>query len=274
MIVDEIIKHVGRRTNQLSSDNKTFRDKKVTREGLLDELNLLYRDVICQHLMVKDPDLFAVVATQNLYRTFFTVSAVDTVNNTITAPSGVFGTADLTMQLYNSTQQKYVKITGYTSATQVTVTGEIDATWVGDTVYIMSNIIVLKGDISDMKDIRKVQLQYASANDFLYDADHTTVTNFKDEDDNYTVNTQYAPIYTVTSIEENGYTKEAIKISPRPTKPEGVITITYTQLPQKLGYEDTPRFSNFGISEVLINGLTAFVYPFSSILVTVYIGAY
>ena len=256
MKAEEIINYAGRNLGLISSDNTRFIDGAVTKAGMLDELNRVYLYSVCQHLMMKDPDLFIAESRKELYRATGTVSAVDTVNNTLTVSIGIFGNADVGAIIYNQTKEKSLSITEFTASNQVTVTGQFDAAWIGDTIYILSNIIPLDNEILDLNSIKKVQIRYAGSG-YWYESERTNVDHYKDLHDNYTVHTEYDPIHVLTNIQNGDSRQDVLMISPSPTKITGNIKITYTQLPLKLKFEDTPRFVNMGITEVLINALTA-----------------
>lgn len=283
MTVNDIIISVGRQLNQVAVvDNKeVFRDSLVTQKGLLDELNRLYLYVICQHIMAKTPDEFTVEARKELYLDKFTVVSGDNSNNYITVSENIFSTANVGMTLVNTSKMIQTKIIAVINSniiqidTELTTSTIIDnnennlvdyennyliysdvSEWAGDTIYMFGGIIKIDQEALDAKDIVQVKIKYTETG-LWYDAEYTTVPHFMDRIDNFNKNTQYNPHYAITSIQNDQKMQRILKINPIGESIKGEVRMHYVQLPYELQLTDTPRFKNYGISEILINGLIA-----------------
>jgi len=257
MTFSQIRKYIARNLGLLSSDNETIIEGNINKAGLDDEINRVYREIICQQLMTKSPDQFTVESRINTFRDSFTVASVDTINKQITSSTSVFGNADVGFYLQNPTENNSLLTNLYINSTTLQTTTTPSSTWVGDTAYILSNIIILDGDMEDFKEIVKFEIKY-NANDQVWTvADKLGISNFQDNI-NLGQNFQSKPIFCLTTIKVNDVMKSCIKFFPSPLSYNGQVKITYTQLPSLLLEEDQkPVLDNIGISEAIINGVTA-----------------
>jgi hypothetical protein len=259
MTAEEIIKYAARNVGILSTDNQITREGLITREGMLDELNRIYLEIVGNYLIDKFRDELNVEARSSLYKGVFTINNIDFLTNILTASQGAFGTADVGYYIYNPLLNQKIKIERYISSTQVVVSAGSDMSWIGIQAYSLTPIVILDGEMSDAKDITKVQIRYQPKG-YWQEAKYTTVSNFLDGNDNVILNTTYRPEYCLTSIRIGNKTKRAIRFSPAAINDKGEIKINYTQPLDKLEYTDSPRFEHTGINEVLINGLTAWAF--------------
>ena len=256
MVAEQIIKSACRNLGILSTNNETVIEGIITQKGLLDELNRIYTNQVCQFLMSKSRDEFVVEARHPTYRQDFIVQSVDLGSKTLVASTGVFGTADLDFFIYNSVTKTQVKIKSYINSQTIEYDGVLDSTWTNDLCYILSNIIILDGDISSYRDIIKVEIKRSSV-DTLLDAKHETVRNQKVMTAPFNYTNVLYPVYSLTSIPFNNVVKSCLVYAPTPIDITGEVRINYIAQPEALQMSDTPRFDNMGVSDILINGLTA-----------------
>ena len=260
MTLKEIRKSIARNLGMLSSDNDTIIEGNITKAGIDDEINRVYIEVISQALLSQNSDDFTVEAQNNTFRASFVVANISTTTKILTANSSVFGNADIGSKIQNPTDGNYYTILTYLSATQVVLSETpANTNWIGDTVYILGNIILMDGDLETAKEILKVQVKYTSTQDYWKTAEKQTVTNFNDTN-NVVNNNQlsFAPKFTVSTIEDGGTMKRCIRLFPDFTNYNGTLKILYTKLPAKLGAEDSePALKIIGISDTIINAVSA-----------------
>lgn len=257
MTLSDIRKSIARNLGMLSSDNSTIIEGSITKNGLEDEINRVWIEVVCQALMAKSSNDFTAEAKTNTFRDLFTVVAVDLTNKTITSSTGVFGTADVGAKIQHPTTLALYTIAGYITPKQVTITEIPSTTWVGVTAYILNNILILDTEAEDLKEILKLQIRYTSTSPAFIEADKQTVGNFKSISNSNLVFTSN-PVYSLGSIQVNDVIKRCISYYPFPIDYRGEVKFTYTQQPNKLVNEsDQPSLQIIGISDAIINGVTA-----------------
>jgi len=258
----DIRKAIARNLNILASDNETIIEGQITKLGLDEEIDRIYIEVIAQYLCNINPDDFTVEARKNTFRDVFTAVGVDTVDNIITSVTGVFGSADVGHTLYNLSDKTKLVIKTYISSTQVVVTTVPNSDWVGDTIYILTPVLTLNDeDLDGIKEITKLEIAYRPTDVYKIKADKISLNNYKDltqTGSNLIFSSYKKTVYTSSNIELNDKMVRCIYYSPAPSKPDGVIYLTYVKLPEKLKEEDSePALNVIGVSEVLINGVTA-----------------
>lgn len=257
----EIINATARNLGLLASDNTTFIEGAITLNGLKDEINRVYKNIVLQQLLAKNQDDFAVEARQNTYRDTFTISSIDSVNLTLTSTTGVFGNTDVDSRIYNAIHDEYLTITGYISPTQIRIDKAPTNAWTSDVAYILSNILVLDGDLADLKEVISLGLKYENTEERWKNAQQVTLTNFNDISNVLPSTNSLSvanPVFCVTTIKINDNMQRVVRYFPYPTKYNGTVRITYSQLPNLLESDDQePLLENTGVSELLINGATA-----------------
>ena len=260
MTLKEIRKSIARNLGMLSSDNDTIIEGNITKAGIDDEINRVYIEVISQALLSQNSDDFSVEARNSTFRASFVVSDINTTTKILTANSSVFGNADIGAKIQNSTDGNYYTIAMYISGTQVILEETpANTNWIGDTVYILGNIILMDGDLETAKEILKVQVKYNSNDQTWLTAKKETVNNFNDTN-NIVGNNQLAstPSFTVSTIEDGEVMKRCIRLFPDFTNYNGELKILYTKLPDKLGTDDSePALKIIGISDTIINAVSA-----------------
>jgi hypothetical protein len=259
MTFKEIQKAIARNLGLLASDNETIIEGAITTNGIRDEINRVYKNIVLPRLIATSPDDFAVIAEQNTNRASFTVASVDTVNKLLVSTTGVFGNADVGFEIYNPTKNKTIKITGYVNPTQIGYESNPASDWTGDVVYILSNILVLDGDLEDFKEVLKLDIKYNPSVNRWKNSQQLTIANFIDNIDNTYNGTNTGTCYfCTTSIKINDVTKKVIKYYPYPSNYNGTIRLTYSQIPASLVQtDDVPMLDSLGVSEIIINGVTS-----------------
>lgn len=267
MTLEQIRKSIARNLGLLADDNTTILEGLITKAGLDDEINRIYRDEICQMLMAKHSDEFTEQARSNTYRTYFTLSAIDAVNNIITSNTGVFGRDDIGSKIQNPTEDALYTITDIISGTQAIIEETPEASWIGDTCYILSNVIVLDGTaLEDMKEVIKVEIKYNPTDPVWRAARPETTSNFRDST-NMVINTSItnSVSYLLGTIEVDGVNKRCLRYFPYPSRYDGEIKINYTALPAYLSTDtDKVALTVAGVDTVVINGVTAWGHALMS----------
>jgi hypothetical protein len=261
MTLKEIRKSIARNLGMLSSDNETIIEGNITPAGITDEINRVYIEVISQALLSQNSDDFTVEARQNTFRASFVVSNISPTTKILTANSSVFGSADIGAKIQNPTDGNYYTILTYISATQVILEETpANTNWIGDTVYILGNIILMDGDLETAKEILKVQVKYTNVSTTWLTAEKETVNNFNDINNVVNANNGVTlkPKFVVSTIEDGEVMKRCIRIYPNFTNYDGSLKILYTKLPDRLGSEDSqPALNIIGISDTIINAVSA-----------------
>jgi hypothetical protein len=257
MTLSEIRKAIARNLRLLADDNETVLEGQITKAGLDDEINRVYIEVIAQQLMAKSSQDFTVEARANTYATTCIVASVDMVNNYINSSTGVFGRAYVGSKIQNPDTNEMYTITEFINPYRVVVAETPQADLIGVNCYVLSNILVLNTDASDLKEVLKFEIKYFSGNQTYTEAGKQNPSNFRDwEDQRFDFN--FAPVYTVDVVTVNDVTKRCIRYYPYPQDYKGEIRIMYTQLPSRLTNEtDEPALNVAGVSEAIINGVTA-----------------
>lgn len=257
----DIRKAIARNLSILASDNETIIEGQITKLGLDEEIDRIYIEVIAQYLCNINPDDFTVEARKNTFRGVFIAVGINS-ENIITSVTGVFGSADVGHTLYNATDNSKLIIKTYISSTQVVVDKTPISAWAGDTIYILTPVLTLNDeDLDGIKEVTKLEIAYTPTDIYRIKADKVTLNNYKDltqTGSNLIFSSYKKAVYTSSNIELNNKMVRCIYYSPAPSKPDGVIYLTYVKLPEKLKEEDSePALNVLGVSEVLINGVTA-----------------
>lgn len=253
----EMRTEVARNANILSSDDATIAQGTVTSKGIDNKINQIYRDVVGQQLIDKYPDDFEdTIEPTPTNRASFTVDAASS-GSTLVSTSAVFANLDEGFEVQNGSTLEKLRITRFNSPTTVTVQGDVPASWVGATVYILFNKFTFEGDAADLKEIRRVRINW-TGNDLQFRS-LRLLQNLRlagaNPEGNYSTSD---PVWYPTTVKEGGSTIRAIGILPYPTNYNGRLQYSYTARPRLLRSDiDVPQLEVMGISEVLIQGASA-----------------
>jgi hypothetical protein len=248
----QIKRAIAENLEQLDSDMTTIIDGKVTATGIENRINYVYRE----ELFPLFSDKFSIDFEQrtnplNTYTTTGTVSASST-GTTLVAGSNIFSQNMVGFRVYNVIDEEFATITAYTSATTVTVNVTLGDTWDGDTIYVLGNEFTYGTALSDLKEIKRVEIKYASTDTEwieMQEIDQSLAQNVRS-----TVN----PGYYRTSLLVGDELVAAIGIDPYPQYYNGLLKITYIKRPKELSSDsDSPVLNVPGISQVIIDGVTA-----------------
>lgn len=253
MTFKEIKQMVARNLGLLSSQGEIIGNK-VDESGIGAKVNQIYQEQIGQRLTTKYPEDFTQTTyPQNTNRTSFTVASVN--GTTLTANEEVFTNSDEGFQIQNPTDEEYGTIATWTSATQIELSAEPTNDWTGDTMYILNNLFTFEGDATDLKEILRCDLKYDSSDDWKR-AELLNPANLESLDEDQFSTAQ--PYFYMSNISQGDRKRRGVAILPYPDNYDGKIRLTYTAKPKALeGDTDEPDLDVAGISEVLINGATA-----------------
>jgi hypothetical protein len=257
MQLQEILDTIAINLDMRSSDGATILEGRIRKSDLIKQVNRVYREVIAQQLIDKNQDDFTVTAQGNTYRANFMVASIDAVNNLINSSINVFGRADVGSQIQNPATNEFYTIIEYITSTQVKVDLTPQVSLVSANVYVLNNIIVLDEGLEDLKEILNFQIKYNDSDYRWVTCARETGFNFLDKSDR---NNSFGSrgIYSITTIEMSGAMKRCLTYHPYPTNYDGVFRLVYTKLPPALVSEtDEPMLNAIGVSEVIINAVTA-----------------
>lgn len=246
---------VLRRINQLASDESTAIEGRVTTNSINEAIDDIYRGELCSIFIDKYPDLFK--ATLTPFNTNTASATVDATSsgNTLVVTEDTFVLNDVGTSVYNPATSQIAEITAYASATEVTLSLEINDDWDGDTIYVLGNEYLLSEATStqDIREVMTVRIKYAS------DDSKWTIAERMDETDAKANGgfDRYHPKFYLTSLEDEHVTQQsAIGILPFPNKWDGLIQIQATIIPPEL--TDTTNTKPIpGIDLAIYNGAVA-----------------
>lgn len=250
---------VARNVNQLSgTDESTFVDSRLTDTAINTKLNDIYLEEVFPLLSDKFPeDFYQTTKPKQTYTATGTVDSSST-STTLVATTSIF-TSDMETNeytVYNSTDDETREISSYTSATTVTVDSAIDDDWDGDTIYVLGAEYTLGGETTDAKEIVGVGIKYASTDDYFRECEarrKSDILRYGNEAYN-----KYSPKWYRTTVDVSGDPMMGFGIRPYPDAYNGKYIVTYVEQPPSLSSDsDEPRLHVAGISEVIINGTTA-----------------
>jgi hypothetical protein len=248
-------KRIAENLGMLSSDDSTIISGTVSSTGIANKINDVYREILFPLLSDKYPaDFEQVTYPLSTYTATGTVSATST-GTTLVATTSIFTNSMEGFQVYNSTDDEYATISTYSSETQVTIDTTIGDTWDGDTIYILGNEYSFGGDATDLKEIITVAIKYKST-----DTEWTIADRIEKKDGYYYPDSfgEADPQFYLTTIDINGVPTQGVGLLPYPTDYDGKLQIMYVEKPPILSADnDEPSLSIPGLSEVIINGVTA-----------------
>lgn len=257
MTLGEMRIEVARNLGLLSSDETTIiEDSRVTAQGITNKINQIYIDNIAQVLMNKYTHDFENESGQlPTYSESYSILSV--TGTTLVSATDAFSQYDVGCQIQNPTDSNFVTIASYTSSTTVMLKEAPATNWVGNTVYTLNNYFPFDGDLVDVKEVVEIKVKYSPTASSYEFPEIITDENRKGLD-NSDWSTS-APKWYYTNIQsDDGSSKRALAILPRPTNYNGILEIRYTARPPKMGLaSDIPKLEVIGISETLILGATS-----------------
>lgn len=258
MILDTMAKRVAENLGLLSSDRITVLQSRVTLQGIRDKLNDLYREEVAPLIAAKFPaDFMNHTYPRQTYTASSTVLASST-GSTLNSSTNIFTNSMEGFQIQNVTDSTFRTILTYTSPSQVTVSEAINDTWDGDTIAVLGNEFPFHGDPSDLKEIVTVRIKYLLT-DIKYierplvdkrEIGYVNISTFSTSD----------PVVYRDSTLINGKITPIIGFYPYPTSWKGTFEYDYVAKPPVMSPVDEPVLNVVGLSEVLINGATAWGY--------------
>jgi hypothetical protein len=260
----QIQQEVARNLKILASDDATIiSGSTVTTQGIKNKINAIYQDSIGEFLIRKYPqDFEQTTYPMYMYRQSFTVANTSS-GTTLISTTPVFANGDESYKValvngaFGTAATTTVKINTYVSTTQVTTDVDVTA-YIGYTAYILGNEFTLNGAASDAKEIVgfNTKYNYPVTSNYWNPAELRRKTDIPPTDS--TMFTQFAPIYYLFTGVESRSSVRGFGILPRPRDYRGQIQVTYTQrIPAMVNNTDTPKLEVIGISDVLVNGVTA-----------------
>jgi hypothetical protein len=256
MTREDIRIEIARNINQLAEDESTFINGVVTETSTNTKISNVYFQEVFPLLSDKFPTEFK----QETYR-FPTYTASGTVDSSSTGDSLVTTTSIFTndmegFEVENATDDEKATIETYTSGTAVTLETDIDDDWDGDTIYILGNEFTFGGDTTDLKEIIRVEVKYAST-----DTTYRVCEKRRQEGvirvGNETV-PKTSPIWYPTMVDISGAPYRGFGILPFPDSYAGKIKVTYVERPPELDDDsDVPLLDIVGVSQLIVDNVTA-----------------
>lgn len=259
MTLKEIKNAIALNLNIRSSDGETLLEDRFTSDDLTDQINRVYREIIAQLMIKKNSDDFTVTALGQTYRANFTVASIDTTNYLINSTTSVFGRADVGSRIQNPINNEFYTITEVITAQQIKVSVKPQSSLVGANIYILTPLVVFESGLEDLKEVIKFQIKYTSDQSDWRNANRETTLNFLNKSgSSATLSFKSQCVYNVGTIEVANSMKRCVQYYPHPDTYTGEFRIIYTKLPAKLVEDiDEPILNAIGVSDVIINGVTA-----------------
>ena len=254
MTFDDIKLNIAENLNQLSTDGSTIVEGRVTDAGIGRKVNNLYREELFPLLSDKYPqDFEQETYPQATYTANSTVSSVSTT--TLIIDDAVFNNSMEGFEIENATQESKIKIKTFTSTTQVEMVTSV-ADWnAGDTLYILGNIYTFGGDAANLKEVSFVAIQYRTADNYFRTCQRSNQSNlFMHGNETYS---RLGPRFYLTAQDVGGKQTQAIGFQPPPESYQGKFYLRYTERPAAMTSSDEPLENIPGISQVIIDGVTA-----------------
>jgi len=248
-------------------DSTTFTTSKITLNGIKNRANLIYQDVIMNEMILHYPDDFEQLTyPTQAYRTTFIVSASSS-GTTWVSTTPVFNNFDETLQIQlvpngstisgiNAvTPSLTLKIQQYVNSTTIIADASYSSTYLGYTGLILTNEFPFNGDTTDLKEIMNLYIQL-TPNSIYQPATLERRTVLPPRQINaYSL---YNPVWYRTTQNVNGTHIRAAGVYPYPSDYRASYYFGYTRRVQPMVNDsDTPELENMGITEVIINGVTA-----------------
>ncbi len=240
-----------------TSDGVTITDgPRVTQAQIKNKINDIYREELFPMVSDKFPDDFKQgTYPLNTYTSSGVVSGASSGTTLITTGS-VFSNAMEGFTIQNPTTGTTAKITAYVGASQVTLDSAVGTLWNGNTVYVLGNEYTFGGDTTDIKEVKAVYIKYNNSDSYFRKCeriDYELAIEVGSE-----TFSKGDPKFYLSSITIGGVPTQSIGILPYPTDYLGKLKFMYIQRPPALsGNTDSPLMSVPGISELIINGVTA-----------------
>jgi len=263
-----IYTEVARNLSLLGSDDVSITPQgRVTLGGIKIQINLLYQDRIVNYLIERfSLEFEQTTYPLQTYRTNFTVSGSST-GTTLISTIPIFNNSDegYTIQFVSAgmpitgpnatTAFANCKILQYISNNSVVIDQTVQSAWTGSTAFILGNEFEFNGDAANCKEIISLFYQFQPNSIPIQatlrqksDMPFFKILGFS----------QGAPVWYRTTHLVNGQSIRAVGIAPIPTDYRGTIIMNYTRRPASLVNDsDVPQLEISGISNVLINGTTA-----------------
>ena len=253
MLVSDILKNSAIKIGNLADDETTITSSSINSTRMLNELNLIYRDLLFPIIT----DYFPNEGKRHIYpqSTYTVTGTVDATSTgtTLVATTAIFNNMMEGFTVSNMTDDEEATIDTYTSTTQVTLDTTIGDTWDGDTIYVLGNEFTLAGSATDFKELIEVKIDYTNSGSY------TVCEKCEPEYKNQSGEgfTESHPYYYYTTVKESGDVKSAVGFLPFPSQYNGKFQIAYVEKWPTLTTSDTPHLDGAGMSWILINGLTA-----------------
>lgn len=255
MTFTNIKKRVASNLGYVDSSGDLLASKDISATDLGNWINDRYIDDLFSTLSSQYPEDFTQIGRLNFYKTTGTVAAGST-STTLVATESIFNNGMVGDKVYNSTEGELAVITGYTSATTVTIDQTIGDDWDGDTIYVLGHEFGLGGNATDLRSILRIGVKYDSDDDYYKTCRPMAKSKlFQEGGEDY-----YAtgPVWYPTTVDISGVMTTAIGILPEASKNvANGIELEYIEQPAALSADtDVPRLP-LGAHSTLVYGATA-----------------
>lgn len=245
---------VAENLNMLKSDDTTIQPGLVTATGITNRINDYYREMLFPLFADKFPEDFE--QTTYPYPTYTATDIVASGSTyTLNSTNPIFTNSMEGFTIQNTTLSTTAKIVTFVSTTQVILDTSIGSTWNASTIYVLGNEFSFGGDTTDIMEIKSVRIKYRSTDNGYIECVLRQKKHLI-EIGNEVFNPN-APYFYTTSIKIGTTQTKALGFLPFPVDRTGSWQMTYIQRPDALTSSDEPLLTVSGISQVIINAVTA-----------------
>lgn len=254
MTKSEIRTELANRLNQLASNESTVLSGIVTEASMNRVIDRAWRGKVFPILSDKFPKLFTQKTTWQYGYTATGVVDSASSSNSLVTTTGIFVNGMVGVKVQNSTTGDSATITAYVSPTTVTLNTEIGDTWDGATIYVLGNIFTLLGEVTDAKEVKRVEVKYSGQAS-------TFVLRRRDMNDAFLqgqeVFTKPDAIWDPVVVKTTAGRVQAIEIQPAFQTYLDQYRVWYIQRPPAMADNEEPIGVIAGVDEVILDCATA-----------------
>lgn len=245
MTFTNLKKRAAKELNLLDSSGAILTGRDITETDLGNSINEAYYDVVHQ-LAAQYPFLYEVTSYAPNYVNTSTISSITAT--TLVTGDAIFVSGSIGCNLYNSTKEEIVLITGYTNTTTVTTENDMSSDWdATDTVYLLEREYSFAGDATDYISNLSAWIRFGTSSEY-YEAEQKLYSPRNSD-----FATTDRPVYVLKQIiPATGTALQGFEVFPLFEEPDSKAIFTrYLQLPAQMSEDtDTPRLPA-GLDEFL-----------------------
>jgi len=259
MTLNEMAIAVAENLNILAADHTTIVSNQIDLTSIYNKINRLYREEIFPLISDKFPnDFIQKMYPQDTYTAQGVIDASYTSSTLVTTTSIFDNTMEtfqyeITDPVSGSVIMKG-RLKTYVSPTEFIVNDILPTGYSSYVLFILGNEFSFGGDVSDLKEVLSASIKF-NAQDIFRKCEYREKRDVISYGAEWTVGMK--PVWYITTIRQAGVNAPSIGFLPFPTSHDGQWQIEYIARPPFMSANDEPRLNIQGVSEVLINGATA-----------------